>query len=198
MMDDAFTRHRNIFFFVVAAALVGAVAYGLTHQPSRVVLSISPPKQTLTPSTTATASPVRCHVVGAVHAPGIYTLPPGACINDVLHVAGGPTTDADLESVNLAAEIQDHQQVIIPRLSRMIDLTAPATKHKTVDGLVNINDADSGVLQTLPGIGPVLADRIIEYRLRHGPFTSVDELIEVKGIGEMTLEKLRAAVTVGP
>lgn len=157
-----------------------------------------PPQPTPLPTPLPTPGPLCCHVVGPVNSPGVYTLPPGSRVQDALQAAGGPTADADLERLNLAAVVQDQDQIIVPR--RTMGLTpgsSPSVRGSSID-LVNVNTADSETLQTLPGIGPVLAGRIIDYRNAHGPFDTVESLMEVKGIGAATLEKLRLLITLGP
>lgn len=177
-------------------ALLGAVGYVLVHRPPGVVLNVMPAPPT--PLPTPMPETVRCHVVGAVHAPGVYTLPSGALAQDAIEAAGGATEDADLERLNLAAPVQDHEQIIVPRRSSDLSPELPSRTGESNSQLVNINTADDEALQTLPGIGPTLAERIIEYRTAHGLFQTVDELIQVKGIGETKLEQLRPLITVEP
>ena len=157
------------------------------------MLTVLPPRPTSLPTPIPTAAPLCCHVTGRVNAPGVYILSPGAEVQDAIQAAGGASVDADLEWLNLAAVVQDHQQIVVPRRS---------TDSKALDrpsaGLVNINTADSETLQTLPGIGPALAGRIIDYRDAHGPFVALEDLLNVKGIGEVTLEKLRPLISVRP
>lgn len=191
-------RHRYVVFLILTIALAGAVGYGLVHRPRPLVLNVLPPQPTSLPTPRPTAASVRCHVVGAVRTPGVYTLPPGALVQDAILAAGGPSDDADLERLNLATTVQDQEQIIVPKRSVTLRFDAPMTIVESDDGLVNINTADSERLQTLPRIGPVLAERVINYRQEHGPFTTVDDLILVKGIGEATLERLRPLTTVGP
>ena len=190
-MDATLTRYRYVLLVALAVAFIVAVGYGLAHRPPPLVLTVLPPPPTPLPTATLTAAPLRCHVVGQVNAPGVYTLPPGARIQDALQAAGGPTADADLDAINLAAAVQDQQQIIVPR-------RPVASSRGTPTALVNINTADSATLQTLPGIGPVMADRIVAYRQEHGPFAALDDLLNVKGIGPATLDKLRPLITLGP
>ncbi|MCL2285518.1 MAG: helix-hairpin-helix domain-containing protein [Firmicutes bacterium] len=146
------------------------------------------------------------HIVGEVNSPGVYSLYYGARVDDVLQMAGGETQNADLARVNLAAFLQDAMQIIIPAIGDDItdvfiyDDTASArsgVSSAQTDGLININTATVAELQTLPGVGPVLATNIIEFRESHGGFSSVDELINVSRIGQATLDRLRDLVTVG-
>jgi competence protein ComEA len=197
-INEALARHRYVVFLILTLAMAGAVGYGLMHRPRPLVLTVLPPQPTSLPTPKPTAAPVRCHVVGAVRTPGVYTLPPGALVQDAVLAAGGPSDDADLERLNLATVIQDQEQIIVPEQSAALRVNTPGTIVESDGGLVNINTADSERLQTLPRIGPVLAGRIIDYRDQHGPFAAVDDLTLVKGIGEATLERLRPLTTVGP
>ena len=191
------TRYRNSLLLISALALVGAVGYGLMHRPSPLVLNVWPSQATPLPTSVPTAAAVRCHVVGPVAVPGVYTLLPGSLVEDAIRAAGGPTTDADLDRLNLAEEIQDQVQIVVPTRTEARAANSPNVPVKPGGDLIKVNSCDANLLQTLPGIGPVLAGRIIDYRDENGPFDTVDDLIEVKGIGEATLEKLRPLITVG-
>jgi len=155
------------------------------------------------PETTPEPHYIVIHITGAVNAPGVFEIPDGARVNDALELAGGATADADLRRVNLAAFLQDAMQIVIPTEGEELetvfifaddgDSEASGIRN---DGLININTATSSELQSLSGIGPVLAQNIIDFRETHGSFSSVDELIHVPRIGEVTLERLRPSVTV--
>ncbi|GIU96959.1 MAG: competence protein ComEA [Actinomycetota bacterium] len=150
------------------------------------------------PAPTA-AGTVIVDVTGEVRRPGVYAFPSGARVVDAIERAGGPTGRAFLPALNLAATLVDGQQVLVPREG---DQGAPGAGPAAPGApgaagpLVNVNTADAAALETLPGIGEVLAGAIIQYRTEHGPFRSVDELEDVSGIGPATLEKLRPLVTV--
>lgn len=152
-------------------------------------------------------SPV-VHVAGAVAAPGIVELPAGARVAQAIEAAGGATGDAELAAVNLARPVTDGEQVYVPRVGE----AAPGTAAGLVTGgtagadgapagegdaeVVDLNTADQARLETLPGVGPAIAQRILDWRAEHGGFHSVDELLEVSGIGPATLERLRERVRV--
>jgi competence protein ComEA len=154
------------------------------------------------PEVTHTNGPIFCHVVGAVAKPGVYALPRHALVRDAVGAAGGLLPAADIKRINLAAEVQDHEQVQIPRIAtptaQSPPTSTPGPSAQPSPAQININTADSIALQQLPGIGPVLAQRIVDLRETQGPFSSVDQLINVKGIGDTTLERLRPLITVGP
>ena len=131
------------------------------------------------------------HVVGAVHRPGLVRLPGGARVADAVEAAGGATAAARLASVNLARPVVDGEQVVVQRRGRPAVLGAPAVGAPAAGAgpaaPVDLNTATLDSLDGLPGIGPVLAQRILDWRTAHGRFSSVDELGEVSGIGEATL-----------
>lgn len=137
-------------------------------------------------------------VTGAVVHPGVVRLPAGSRVVDALTAAGGAGADADLTRLNLARLLVDAEQVLVPRQG---DPVAPAAGAGAPapgvagDSRVDLNSADAATLETLPGIGPVLAERIAAYRQEH-PFSSVDELLDVVGIGPALLDQLREQVRV--
>ncbi|MGV2983964.1 helix-hairpin-helix domain-containing protein [Microbacterium sp. AGC85] len=133
------------------------------------------------------------HVLGQVAQPGLYMLELDARVVDALAAAGGTLDDADLQSVNLARPLSDGEQLIVPvaGAAEPGEATAPVG-----DGLIDLNNADQAALETLPRIGPALAQRIIEWRDTNGRFQSVDDLLAVPGIGEKMLAGLAELVRV--
>ena len=182
----------------------------LVVETETVPLPSTPPTPTLKPE-------VVVHVTGAVKSPGVYYLSTGARVHEAIEKAGGTTDRADVQSLNLAAKIRDGQQIDVPAIHQISDVRQntpilstvedhvipispdlsvppqPSVKGTTLsEGLrINVNTATSQELQTLRGIGPALAQRIIEYRQISGGFSTVDDLTNVKGIGEKTVEKIR-------
>jgi competence protein ComEA len=128
-------------------------------------------------------------VTGAVRRPGLYRLPEGSRVADALERAGGPTRKAFLEAVNLAAPLADGQQVLVPSKA-VVGGAVPAM----ATGPVSLSAATLEQLDTLPGVGPVTAQKILDYRAAHGAFRSVEELDAVPGIGPATVEELRELV----
>jgi competence protein ComEA len=140
------------------------------------------------------------HVAGAVHAPRVVHLPEGSRVVDALAAAGGLRVDAATDGLNLARVLADGEQVYVPTVGEA-DAVAPGAGGSggsawRPDGRLDLNRATAADLEQLPGIGPVLAARIIDWREQNGPFTSVGQLREVSGIGERTLQRLAELVTV--
>jgi competence protein ComEA len=143
---------------------------------------------------------VTVHVAGAVYRPGVYRLAPGARVDDALRRAGGPRPRADLTAVNLAAKLEDGRQVLVPERGAAPS-TAPTTAGAPAGPAapaqpVNLNTATLEQLDTLDGVGPGIAKRILDYRQQHGGFRRVEELGEVPGIGAKRLATLTPLVTV--
>lgn len=136
------------------------------------------------------------HIDGEVRAPGVYALEPDARVDDGIAAAGGVTERADLRSLNRAALLQDGQRISIPAIETAGGgAAAPeATTGQTSPFPLDLNTADLAALQTLPGIGEVKAQAIIDWRDQNGLFTSVDDLLSVTGIGPVTVEALRPLV----
>ena len=132
---------------------------------------------------------IMVHVTGAVKTSGVYSLPRGARVLDALDAAGGVREGADVECLNLAALLQDGQKIHVPFVQQHDEPVQ-------VDGRIDLNSATAKELESLPGIGPELARRILEYRRINGRFSSVDDLKKVSGIGDKTLENLRPLVTL--
>lgn len=173
--------------------------------PAAAILVYTPtPAPTATPVPTATPPPLIVYVSGAVAQPGVYTLPPGARVVDALSAAGGATAEADLAQVNLARRIYDEEQIHVPRQGDPTPPAPPPTPAPAAassggsPGKVNINTASAAELDTLPGIGPGYAARIVAYRETNGPFQRSEEIQNVPGIGPATFARIKDLITVGP
>jgi competence protein ComEA len=153
----------------------------------------APPAVVAMRATPAPAKKFLVHVVGGVRRPGLYRLDDGSRVDDAIRMAGGPKPKAALELINLAAPVADGQQVIVPVKGK-----AGAVGAVDVPGAppqpVHLNSATLEELDTLPGIGPVTAQKILDYRTEHGAFSSVDELDSVPGIGPARLAELKELV----
>lgn len=148
------------------------------------------------------ASLIRVYVGGEVAKPGIYSLDRGSRIADAIDSAGGASRDGAPEQLQLASVLSDGDQVIVP-LARPTPRpaagnTAESSEPAASSGLLDINSATAAQLEELPEIGPKLAERVVEFRTTNGPFTSVDQLVAIRGISERIVEILRPLVTVGP
>jgi competence protein ComEA len=142
----------------------------------------------------APARKVVVHVVGQVFKPGLYSLPEGSRVDDAISTAGGPKPKAVLELVNLAAPVADGQQIVVPSRRDAAVAAAGGTGPSALGSRVHLNSATLEQLDELPGIGPITAQKILDYRAEHGAFGSVDELDAVPGIGPATLAELRDLV----
>jgi competence protein ComEA len=152
-------------------------------------------------------SQLRIYISGAVLNPGVYALQAGDRLVDGLAVAGGATEDADLSQVNLARRIRDEEHYHIPRVGESLPPVSTTTdglllsptlaSAQTSKGLIDLNTATVDLLVTLPGIGPVKAMAIVDYRNQNDGFRSIEDIINVPGIGTATYENIRHLVTVG-
>ncbi len=195
---------------IVATAAGGAVLlFRDSGSADGVTIRLDEPESALAAYTTAAPTTMKVYISGEVRRPGVYELSLDARLDDALQAAGGPTLDAALESVNLAKRLSDEDHVHIPG-----QLDGGAGGAQTADGLsspssasagegaqggsgrLNINTATMDELTTLPNIGPSRAAAIVDYREREGPFTSVDELMNVGGIGEKITDSIRDLVKV--
>lgn len=180
-----------------ALVLVGAVALWRTWPVSDPPVVVSTAAAAQDGSTVAEVGPsagsgpaqVVVHVVGQVNRPGVVSLPAGARVMDAVDAAGGATPAADLAGLNLARVLADGEQVVVPGPGDVAEGVGPAPG-------VDLNRADAAALDALPGIGPVLAERIVSWRSAHGRFSTVDELAEVAGIGPALMAGLRDLVRV--
>ncbi len=153
------------------------------------------------PAPTPTSAPMTVYVSGAVVNPGIYSFSDGSLVADAIDKAGGSTTDADLEHVNLAAKLDDNAQVYIPHIGEFgNDVLLQNGTVGLVDpeaGLININTAGLDELMSLPGIGEVYAQRIIAYREENGPFEILEDIMNVEGIGFTRYQYIQPFITIG-
>ena len=145
------------------------------------------------------------HVAGAVRRPGVYRLPAGARVQEAVRRAGGARPGADVNAINLAAKVADGQQVVVPKRAGAGGAAAPAGGGSSAGATagaapagppISLNSATAEQLDTLDGVGPATAQKILAWREQHGRFESVEDLLDVGGIGEAKLEALRDLVTV--
>ncbi|MEA2180788.1 MAG: competence protein ComEA [Solirubrobacteraceae bacterium] len=198
---------RRVFVIAVVALVV--VVVGVRHMGGRAGAAPPPASSSATvpiePAAGAAGAvaggdgEVTVHVAGAVASPGVYRLRQGSRVDDAVRRAGGATRRADLSAVNLAAQLEDGRQVLVPvRVPSGGAAVAggAATAGAAQPAKVNLNTATAEQLDTLAGVGPATAAKILAHREQHGGFGSVEELGDVPGIGERRLEALRELVTV--
>jgi competence protein ComEA len=189
---------------IVGITLGGAGLWYLRSLPQPVEVRAGgapPPAAAAAASPTETPVPLLVDVAGEVRKPGVYEFTEGDRIIDAIDAAGGATSKADLQSLNLAAPVQDGVQVLVPAKAPVSGTAPGATTGSpgatgSTGALVNINTADATALEALPGIGEVLSQAIVDYRTQNGPFATIDDLENVSGIGPSIMEDVRDMVTV--
>jgi competence protein ComEA len=187
--------------YVLLGVMAGFVLAGVL-----VFVSRAPEGEPIILEPAPTKSPMAVHVIGAVPRPGLYEFAEGARVQDAIDAAGGLLADANVDALNLAALLEDGQQLDIPYqngavptdVSSAVDLPSSAqepTPDPNIE-LVNINTATLEELDALPGVGPTTAQKIIDYRT-NTPFSTIEDIMQVSGIGPATFENMKALITVG-
>ncbi len=182
---------------LLAGFLLAGALFLVTRLPAGRPVTLQPPP---------TDAPLEVHVTGAVLRPGLYLFADGSRVQDAITAAGGLTTDANIQGINLAAKLEDGQQLNIPggaapaaaapqATTAFRVLTGTATPSASSD-LININTATADELEALPGIGPTLAQRIVDYRTQHGPFQRIEDIMDVSGIGPAIFDQIQGLITV--
>jgi len=201
----------NVILGVVAGFILAGVVLLVVRVPGGQPVVLEPkPTQT----------PITVHVIGAVVRPGVYTFPEGSRVEDAVNAAGGLLAEANPDLINLAAKLDDGQQLDIPGAGGSGSPGGPGGGIPGVPGavptsagpftvlptqgagtnnanLVNINTATLSQLDILPGIGPTTAQKIIDYRTQHGPFASIEGIMNVAGIGPATFDRIKDLITIG-
>ncbi len=178
---------------IIATAAGGIVLMFRSADSSDGVV-ITMPTPTAGPA--AAGSTIKVYVSGQANLPGVYELPADSRADDALRAAGGPTSQADLDSVNLAERVSDEDHIHIPSRGEGGSATGTGPKVSSSGGKVLLNTATAAELETLPNIGPSRANAIIEYREKNGPFARVDDLTNVSGIGTGILDSIRDLIEV--
>lgn len=201
-VQDLAARRKDSWPLLALAGAAVVVTLVLTGRsaPARVA---PPAEPVAAPSNTApqpsSGTTLLVHVAGAVREPGLYEFPEGARVADAVQTAGGPTRRADLDALNLAELLVDGTKVQVIRFG---ETAAPAAVAPAASGeqqphaLIPLNSADQAMLETIPGVGPVTATAILTYRQEIGSFTSLEQLLEVDGIGPATFDSIRAYVSL--
>jgi competence protein ComEA len=197
------SRGELVALVAVLVVMLGGAALWYTRSLPRpveiratVAPEVGPGPSSTGASATPTALPLIVDVAGAVHKPGVYQFQEGDRVVDAIEAAGGPTGKASLDALNLAAPLTDGVQILVPVAA---PAGAPPPSGAVGSGsatLINVNTAVATELEALPGIGEVIAQRIVDYRTQNGPFTSVDGLLDVSGIGDAILGDIHDLVTV--
>jgi competence protein ComEA len=182
-----------VVLLLVALVVVGARRLGAHAQPP--LLRVAPLRPASGPAARSPAGrPVVVDVEGAVRRPGLVRLPAGSRVADAVARAGGPTRHADRSAVNLAAPVSDGQQVLVPVRGAAAAPAGAAPGPGASSGPLSLSTATAEQLDTLPGIGPVTAEKIVAYRTQHGAFHAVEELDAIPGIGPARLADLEGLV----
>jgi competence protein ComEA len=199
-------RRRDGLVLVAIAA--GAVVIGVALWARGAPAAVAPPARapraapapSAAPSTVSAspAQPILVHVAGAVRRPGLYEMPMGARVADAVKAARGARPAADLDALNLAEPLVDGQKLEVLRRGQAPAALAasPVPSAPGSAAPISLNSADQAALETIPEIGPVTAAAILEYRAQIGSFTSIDQLLDVSGVGPATLEAMRPYVTL--
>jgi competence protein ComEA len=200
-MDDSLARYRP---YLVMLALFGVVLAGTVFFLRRPEPPAAVTIVTVTPRPTAPPASIIVDVRGAVNKPGVYTLPLGSRVQDALTLAGDVASSADTRSLNLARRLNDGEQIyvllvgeatptVVATTGRGVQLNAPT---KIPGGKINLNTATLAELDTLPGIGPAIAQRILDYRAQNGDFKTIDDLKKVRGIGDALFNQIKDLIAV--
>jgi competence protein ComEA len=183
---------------VAALALAALSAWYLTHSRSSADAAPPPVPTIAVQGESKGGGKVTVDVAGEVKEPGVYLLTPGARVEDALERAGGPSRKADLSQINRAAKLEDGRQVLVPAKPSRSAVAAASAPGGSVPAApeqpINLNTATLEQLDTLDGVGPSTAQKILDYRTEHGGFTAIEELDQISGIGEKRLAALRERV----
>lgn len=174
---------------ILFGLFVAALVWVTVRNPSGAAVTLRP---------APTEKPIVVQVSGAVPRPGVYALPDGARVQDVISAAGGFLAEADKEFINLAQVLEDGERLDIPFMEGFSPIIPTPVFEPVIasSGLININTAASFELDSLPGIGPTTAGKIIAYREENGPFRSIEDIINVSGIGPGIYERIKDLITV--
>ncbi len=188
--DYTYSQRRALIAISLVAILFATFLF--TNTRGRAVAQESA-KPTLTMP--AVAKTILIHVAGKVKRPDVYPLLAGSRVSDAIKAAGGAQKGVDLSDINLARVLVDGEQVYVGYVAKVSSSSSKSSKTRFT-GVININRATKAEFDSLTGIGPVLASRIINYRSANGPFLALDDLLKVSGIGSKTLERIRPRLSL--
>jgi competence protein ComEA len=178
---------------ILAGLVLAAVAVGAFMGRGEPAIPTSTAPAAMVPVSTVSETLV-VHVSGMVLSPGVVHVPAGAIVADVVAAAGGLITGASVDHINLAAPVSSGEHIVVPGADDGAASPPGAVGAGDTGGPVSLNNATAAELEALPGVGPVLAERIVAFRTQNGPFDVVEDLLEVSGIGEAKLAALRDVV----
>lgn len=199
-MNESLMRYRPYLAMLFLFAIVLAGTIFFLRRPEPTALAIT----TATPRPTATVASILVDVRGAVNKPGVYTLALGSRVQDALALAGDALANADARNLNLARKLNDGEQIYVPAQGEIVAAPTASTKSGTTQsnplkaptGKINLNTATLAELDTLPGIGASIGQRIIDYRTQNGDFKKIDDLKKVRGIGDALFEQIKDLIVV--
>ena len=184
-------------------AVVLGIALGLLLSGAILLIALPPRGQPLVLSTPSTSSTITVYITGAVNNPGVYTIPRISRVVDAIQSAGGFSSLADRNAVNLAAVLEDGVEIIIPSVGEGSGTASKTESAKTapqptptVIYPININTASQSLIEELPGIGPTKAQAIVSYRQEHGPFQKIEDIVNVPGIGDGLLSQIKDLIAI--
>lgn len=184
----------KVAFGVICGLLATGIILLVSNRPRGQAIKLTP---------APTPAPIVVHIVGAVSNPGVYNLPAGARVQDAIQAAGGFLPEANPQALNLAAPLEDGGRVPVPTLppanptSGGLTRSNPVVTTPDTNNPININTASQAELESLPGIGPITAQKIIAHREANGPFTAIEDIQDVSGIGPKKFEAIQDLITVG-
>ncbi|HJS18946.1 MAG TPA: ComEA family DNA-binding protein [Anaerolineales bacterium] len=187
-------QNLKLILYMASGILLGLFLAALVW-----VVARTPSGEAVTLRPVPTDKPIVVHISGAVPRPGVYALPLGARAQDGISAAGGFLAEADKTTINLAQALEDGEKLDIPFIeggSPVLGTPVPEVVTTTTE-LININTASVAELDTLPGIGPTTAQKIIDYRDQNGSFLNIEDIINVSGIGPASYERIKDLITVG-
>jgi len=189
--DYTYSQRRALIAISLVAILFATFLF--TNTRGRAVAQESPKPALTMP---AVAKTILIHVAGKVKRPDVYPLLAGSRVSDAIKAAGGAQKGVDLSDINLARVLVDGEQVYVGYVAKVSSSSSSKSKKTRFTGVINVNRATKAEFDSLTGIGPVLASRIINYRSANGPFLALDDLLKVSGIGSKTLERIRPRLSL--
>ena len=189
--DYTYSQRRALIAISLVAILFATFLF--TNTRGRAVAQESPKPALTMPAVTKT---ILIHVAGKVKRPDVYPLLAGSRVSDAIKAAGGAQKGVDLSDINLARVLVDGEQVYVGYVAKVSSSSSSKSKKTKFTGVINVNRATKAEFDSLTGIGPVLASRIINYRSANGPFLALDDLLKVSGIGSKTLERIRPRLSL--